>query len=771
MCIYCFVVVYFYVVQSVLCQRHFDNNEGVHMMYPQSRSSDSTRDLSELYPVQHAMLPRGVSVVPLPLVGSDHELMFNVSWNPPLGPPVREYSLEVHSVTDTVDCRSNMCYEYNIPGDSLWSIIPTVSSPVAEDCAVRPGCAYKVKLVAHPWDGHTAVNLNVELDECVAGICSCAHSPRLPTPVVAAKTVSINGDLYVNITWTLPPPSQPLRLPPRLQKQSYLVSIGKQMVSDAHPAPWFARTITRRVEAVGFVVVPDVERWQLIPITERSGERVGKQSGKNHMLQSILLDVKLLARVNLMDERGCIGPAGNATAYDPADVESSSIGTYALWAAFGGACMLAIVALLAFSARAVKRVLNEFRPASAPAVLQPLGHRPIWFPLSADEVARGRIEESPLYVHKTFETNDSDQWEVNRSRVHLGALIGSGAFGRVHAALLDMPGGESLTVAAKMLSDNATEEEMQDFLREIAMLMHVGYHKHVIRLIACCTRQTPLIALLEHAPRGDLLTLLRSARNKRYDTRKIYESNSESGVNGRPSEADTEYTNISDSDPPVHYENSDGKLYSETDLVKIKDHYVAEPALNLDSATMRDYALQVALGMRHLEERGIIHRDLAARNILVDGAGVLKVADFGLSRSGVYVHTRLKPVPLRWLAPEAIYSSKYCSASDVWAFAVLLWEIATLGGFPYAELSNHQIPQFLSNGGRLPRPARASPRLYQLMTECWSDKLEDRPTFAQIVDKLTVQQQLYVDLDCVFPPFEDNFTSLKYYTLTDGPVR
>ncbi|OWR40784.1 hypothetical protein KGM_206332 [Danaus plexippus plexippus] len=362
--------------------------------------------------------------------------------------------------------------------------------------------------------------------------------------------------------------------------------------------------------------------------------------------------------------------------------------------------------------------------------------------LRKDEVARGRIEESPLYVHKTFETNDSDEWEVNRSRVHLGALIGSGAFGRVHAALLDMPGGESLTVAAKMLSDNATEEEMQDFLREIAMLMHVGYHKHVIRLIACCTRQTPLIALLEHAPRGDLLTLLRSARNKRYDTRKIYESNSESGVNGRPSEADTEYTNISDSDPPVHYENSDGKLYSETDLVKIKDHYVAEPALNLDSATMRDYALQVALGMRHLEERGIIHRDLAARNILVDGAGVLKVADFGLSRSGVYVHTRLKPVPLRWLAPEAIYSSKYCSASD-----------------------------FLTNGGRLPRPARASPRLYQLMTECWSDKLEDRPTFAQIVDKLTVQQQLYVDLDCVFPPFEDNFTSLKDYTLTDGPVR
>lgn len=47
---------------------------------------------------------------------------------------------------------------------------------------------------------------------------------------------------------------------------------------------------------------------------------------------------------------------------------------------------------------------------------------------------------------------DFDQWEVTRSRVHLGALIGSGAFGRVHAAQLDMPGGETITVAAKMLS-------------------------------------------------------------------------------------------------------------------------------------------------------------------------------------------------------------------------------------------------------------------------------------------------------------------------------
>ncbi|XP_037294432.1 fibroblast growth factor receptor 3-like isoform X1 [Manduca sexta] len=363
------------------------------------------------------------------------------------------------------------------------------------------------------------------------------------------------------------------------------------------------------------------------------------------------------------------------------------------------------------------------------------------------------MEESPLYTQKIFETDEEggDEWEVSRSRVHLGALIGSGAFGRVYVAQLDMPGGETVTVAAKMLTEDASQEEMRDFLREITMLKHVGYHKHVIRLVACCTRRAPLIALLEHAPRGDLLSLLRAARGRRKETQGSNVTRRIDSDVDRPSEADSELTNLSDSDLTL----SEGKLCSDSERDRSRDHYVAEPALHMDSNTMRDYALQVALGMRHLEERGITHRDLAARNILVDGVGLLKVADFGLSRSGVYVHTRSCPVPLRWLAPEAILHSQYCSKSDVWAFAVLLWEIATLGGFPYSDLSNHQVPPFLAGGGRLPKPARASTRLYQLMIECWSEDPQDRPTFAQIVDKLTVQKQLYIDLDCVFPPSEE----------------
>ncbi|XP_049872968.1 fibroblast growth factor receptor 3-like isoform X2 [Pectinophora gossypiella] len=716
-----------------------------------------TPEPPDLHPVLHAGLPRGLAVTPLPLPEGDHEVVFNVTWLPTSGQPAKDYSIEVISDTNTEDCRSPICYEYDINGDSLWHLVPTLRNPVAETCAIRPGCAYRVRLIAHPWDGHSSINLRVQLDECVAGICSCAHATRLPIPSVRAHTLSVQGEIMAKVSWSLPPPRYPLRLPRGLQKQYYYVSIGRQMVPDAHPLPWFSHTVSRQVEVDGPVDSGDDTRWILLPIVERSGARGGR--GKES--RPIVLDVKLLARVSLVDERGCVGPAGNATAYDPAEANKVQIGTYALWAAFGGACVLAMAAILAVGARAVKRVLHALRPAPVSGPLEPLRRRPAWFPLQLrtnnDPPVRGQMEQSPLYVQKRFETEEDeeegDEWEVKRSRVHLGSLIGSGAFGRVHAATLDLPGGETITVAAKMLTDNVTEEEMQDFLREINMLKHVGYHKHVIRLIGCCTKRPPLIALLEHAPRGDLLSLLRAARGRRRGdegsnvTRRVG-----SDTTGRPSEGDSEYTNLSDSDPPLTDEKPSGGG------PQTKDHYVAEPALHLDSSVMRDYALQVALGMRHLEERGITHRDLAARNILVDGAGVLKVADFGLSRSGVYVHTRSRPVPLRWLAPEAIIQSQYSNATDVWAFAVLLWEIATLGGFPYAELSNHEVPPFLAQGGRLPKPARASARLYELMVECWNPDPLARPTFAQLVDRLTIQKQLYVDLDSVL---DEQFLELQ----------
>lgn len=49
---------------------------------------------------------------------------------------------------------------------------------------------------------------------------------------------------------------------------------------------------------------------------------------------------------------------------------------------------------------------------------------------------------------------------------------------------------------------------------------------------------------------------------------------------------------------------------------------------------------------------------------------------------------QIKKVPLRWLSLEAIKREITTSKSDVWSFAVVLWEIGTLGNIRSFQLYN-----------------------------------------------------------------------------------
>ncbi|GAB6019108.1 hypothetical protein CHUAL_000729 [Chamberlinius hualienensis] len=265
---------------------------------------------------------------------------------------------------------------------------------------------------------------------------------------------------------------------------------------------------------------------------------------------------------------------------------------------------------------------------------------------------------------------------ISADSITINKELGYGEFGIVQQGVWTNEDGVRIQVAIKRLSKDKMQNNSMDFLKE-ASIMHSIDHEHIVRLYGVVLETDSLMLVTELAPLRSLLECLK------------------------------------------------------------------EPALrpSFPVVALCEFALQICDGMRYLENNRLIHRDLAARNILVFSKNKVKISDFGLSRAlGVgknYYQTNFNvnlKLPIAWCAPECINYLRFTSASDVWAYAVTLWEMFSYGFQPWAALTGQQILEAIDepNFHRLEQPELCPKDYYSLMIKCWQHDPNWRPTFSEI---------------------------------------
>ncbi|XP_016886337.1 protein tyrosine kinase 2 beta, b isoform X1 [Cynoglossus semilaevis] len=168
-------------------------------------------------------------------------------------------------------------------------------------------------------------------------------------------------------------------------------------------------------------------------------------------------------------------------------------------------------------------------------------------------------------------------------------------------------------------------------------------------------------------------------------------------------------------------------------------NYLTENQNKLTNTTLVLFSLQICKALVYLEGVNLVHRDIAVRNVLVASQVCVKLGDFGLSRyieEEEYYKASITRLPIKWMAPESINFRRFTTASDVWMFAVCVWEIMSRGQQPFFWLENRDVINQLEQGIRLPKPENCPPALYSLMTRCWSYDHRERPSFTELVVKI-----------------------------------
>ncbi|KLO08684.1 kinase-like protein [Schizopora paradoxa] len=166
-----------------------------------------------------------------------------------------------------------------------------------------------------------------------------------------------------------------------------------------------------------------------------------------------------------------------------------------------------------------------------------------------------------------------------------------------------------------------------------------------------------------------------------------------------------------------------------------------------------EMARGIAAGLLHLHQKGVIHSDLKCDNVFVSDEGHPLLADFGISRvmsasTTLTFGSSCTAGSARWMAKELLMvawddpnSGKHSKATDVWAFGMVVYELAT-GLLPYPDLRNDLQVSMAIISDQFPRRPPSDNNVCQhfmwsICEMCWVTMPSDRPDMDLICSVLS----------------------------------
>jgi len=296
--------------------------------------------------------------------------------------------------------------------------------------------------------------------------------------------------------------------------------------------------------------------------------------------------------------------------------------------------------------------------------------------------ARAKASDKGLVRNtKLVESMSLDEKQVlDPEHISLGALIGEGGFAKVYQCQL----AGQIAVAKVIPSEQLNEEMIYLLTNECTIWARLA-HDNIVSFYGMASTSQSIWLVCESMAEGSLQSQLEKFRAKKAPA------------------------------PSMH---------------ELVDRYT-----------------QIAQGMEYLHkfDPPVLHRDLKSANILLGNNGTrLAIADFGLARYQAVPGKKMtaETGSYRWMAPEVIRHEIYGKPCDVYSFAIMAWEMLTYR-IPFDNMMPVEAAFAVAREAkRPPIPSSCPSPVSQMLTACWSQDANHRPTFAALCVALEAEKEM-----------------------------